>query len=224
MKRISLRRGFTLIELMIVVAIIGILAAIAIPNFIRFQARSKQSEVKGNLKAVFTAQRSYFQEHDKYGAYFRQIGFAPERNNRYAFQLGASVTTPENRQAVNITPAAGAAAGNQVDFIENDTFKYGASTLISACGAPASPAWATDPGDPGGIPSTSTLGAGSTCPLSPCSWAAVGCGNIDSDATQDQWWIAGTDGSGVAGTCGRDPNDQAAPAGEPQIDNNDVDC
>ena len=46
------KRGFTLIELMIVVAIIGILAAIAIPNFIKFQAKSKQSEAKTNLKAI----------------------------------------------------------------------------------------------------------------------------------------------------------------------------
>ena len=60
------RRGFTLIELMIVVAIIGILAAIAIPNFIKFQCRSKQSEAKGNVKAIYTAEESYRAEQDKY--------------------------------------------------------------------------------------------------------------------------------------------------------------
>lgn len=58
--------GFTLIELMIVVAIIGILAAIAIPNFVKFQCRSKQSEAKNNLKALFAAQESYRAEFDTY--------------------------------------------------------------------------------------------------------------------------------------------------------------
>ena len=85
----KMKKGFTLVELMIVVAIIGILAAIAIPNFIKFQARSKQSEAKTNLKGLFQSQKSYFAEHDSFSSDFTAIGFVPERGNRYCYRLGA---------------------------------------------------------------------------------------------------------------------------------------
>jgi type IV pilus assembly protein PilA len=63
MKKFHNRKGgFTLIELMIVVAIIGILAAIAIPNFLRFQLKAKSSEGKTNLAAIRTAEESYYSE------------------------------------------------------------------------------------------------------------------------------------------------------------------
>jgi type IV pilus assembly protein PilA len=89
------RKGFTLIELMIVVAIIGILAAIAIPNFMKFQARSKQSEARTNLKAAFTAAKSKFAETNSYANLVFvavtgkiPIGFNPEKRNRYAYVSG----------------------------------------------------------------------------------------------------------------------------------------
>jgi type IV pilus assembly protein PilA len=61
-------KGFTLIELMIVVAIIGILAAIAIPNFIRYQLRSKTSEARTNLGGIKTGQESFRAVEDNYVA------------------------------------------------------------------------------------------------------------------------------------------------------------
>ena len=59
LKSLRNTKGFTLIELMIVVAIIGILAAIAIPNFLQYQMKSRQSEAKTNLGAIRTSELSF---------------------------------------------------------------------------------------------------------------------------------------------------------------------
>lgn len=68
--------GFTLIELMIVITIIGILAAIAIPNYLNYQCRSKQIEARKGLGAIGKMQETYFAEYDTYTDSFVAIGFS----------------------------------------------------------------------------------------------------------------------------------------------------
>lgn len=69
---------------------ISMLAAIAVPNFVKFQARSKQSEAKMNLKGAFMAEKSWFAERDTYSESFAEMGFIPERGNRYMYVVSPS--------------------------------------------------------------------------------------------------------------------------------------
>ncbi len=61
-------RGFSLIELMVVIAIIGLLSSLAIPKFRIFQAKARQSEAKSNLSYIYALEESYFGDQDKYAA------------------------------------------------------------------------------------------------------------------------------------------------------------
>jgi|LQYC01.1.fsa_nt_gi type IV pilus assembly protein PilA len=85
-------KGFTLIELMIVVVIIGILAALAIPNFLRYQAKSKQSEAKTNLGAIYVSEISYYGEKDTFGDLVA-LDWAPEGKTRYSYSATPKATS-----------------------------------------------------------------------------------------------------------------------------------
>ena len=61
-------KGFTLVELMVVVAIIGVLSAVAIPNFRKYQAKSKTTEAKLNLAAIFTNELAFQADYDVFAA------------------------------------------------------------------------------------------------------------------------------------------------------------
>jgi type II secretion system protein G len=64
--KLRLQRAFTLIELLIVVAIIAILAAIAVPNFLEAQTRAKASRVKNDMRTLATALESYAVDYNRY--------------------------------------------------------------------------------------------------------------------------------------------------------------
>jgi prepilin-type N-terminal cleavage/methylation domain-containing protein len=96
MKNLRNSKGFTLIELMIVVVIIGILAAIAIPKFSQVSKNAKESEADGILKQVYTLEQSYYQRYDTYtdGTGLTTVGWDAGQNAKYyTFAVAGSATT-----------------------------------------------------------------------------------------------------------------------------------
>jgi prepilin-type N-terminal cleavage/methylation domain-containing protein len=78
------RAGFTMIELMIVVAIIAFLAMVSVPSFVRFLAKAKRAEAYMNLHSIYSAQKAYWAEHGHYSKTLNGeggIGWKPEGYN-----------------------------------------------------------------------------------------------------------------------------------------------
>jgi type IV pilus assembly protein PilE len=67
--------GFSLVELMVVVGIVGVLSSIAIPTFKTYAQRAKRSEAYINLAGIYKAQKGYHAENNEYGTTFANIGF-----------------------------------------------------------------------------------------------------------------------------------------------------
>lgn len=100
--------GFTLVELMVVVAIIGLLSAVAVPNFKKYQAKAKVAEAKLQLSALYTAEQAFFSDFNMYHLCLPYMGYDPNPealNRYYAIMIAAiefgQINTSAYASAVN---------------------------------------------------------------------------------------------------------------------------
>jgi len=191
--------GFTLVELMIVVAIIGILAAIAIPNFQKYQAKARQKEAQIGLSAVYTSEVSNLGERSTFTSCLREAGYVPEggtgagnSGDRYyaigfsaahaasAFcsNTASSVVPCNDSSAVGINVAAGTVCGGgtaaadlafQTALVDTQYHQYAANRKSGSTSVTGA-----------NIPSLAFSAA-------PNTFRAGAVGNISNSAVTDQW-------------------------------------
>ena len=156
---------------------------------------SRQSEAIANLKAMYTAEKAYYQEKNAYETHILDIGFEPERNNRYRYVLTADPVAIEDRSTALLF------SSNTYQGVDADVFKYPLLIYPKITSGPCvgTPAWGVSPGG--------------------TSFTGAAYGNIDGDGTLDVWtvstdarWLSGSDCDAVG----------YVPAGEPANERNDL--
>ena len=163
---ISRRKWLFIVLGVVACSCLGMTVVNTVRNFVRFGQRARAAECKSNLKAWYALQRRHFQDTKTYEPVFAKVGFAPERDNRYAYFAGRGPM--EVRETARSEVPEGAVA------IGADTFRFPELRFIGV--------------DALMPPVRARLGVSGECPA--CDITLVCAGNTDGDATLDVWVLS----------------------------------
>lgn len=76
--KLKSKQGFSLTELMVAIAIIGILTAVAVPSYLRFANRAKQTSAQSELTGIYTAEKAFFTQYKVYHPHLTYVGYQPD--------------------------------------------------------------------------------------------------------------------------------------------------
>ncbi|NOK17998.1 fimbrial protein [Corallococcus carmarthensis] len=162
----SLRTWLFIVLGVLACSCLGVVAVNTVRNFVRFGQRARAAECKSNLRTWYALQQRHFQDTRAYEPVFAKVGFAPERDNRYAYFAG---TGPMEARDVERGEVPDGAVSIGVD-----TYRF---TQLGPIGVEALP-----------MPVKALPGVSGQCPA--CDITLVCAGNTDNDETLDVWILS----------------------------------
>lgn len=186
------QQGFTLVEIMTAAAIVAVLAAIAIPNYLSYTASGRQAEAKIALSNIYSAEMNFGAEAGFYSACLTQLGYVPAAGDTRYYSVGfsnaASVATkcgPTGNKACNIYVPPAASNCTATALVGQDALTATQIAYASNARGSSGYNWPKD----SDLVATIAGGPG----IGSTAFSAGAAGNISSSATRmDNWYIDNT--------------------------------
>lgn len=141
----KLQRGFTLVEIMIVVAIVGILSAVAIPMYSSYMAKGKLVDAQSSLTSARVKMEQYYQDHRTYvGAEVAQAsgGACPATSTYFSYACATTAST----FTITASNSANQGLGSAASYVYTIDQNNAKSTTAFAGATSSSTCWITKPG------------------------------------------------------------------------------